>query len=64
MNDHIHLFATETEFTSAYTNDYREPWVSYTMETSGLSYNKGQTPPHDYSKDYLTFNIKSNGDII
>lgn len=49
--DCIHLFDTEAEFTSAYTNDYTEPWVSYCMETSGLSFNKGATPPspsHDY----------------
>jgi uncharacterized protein (TIGR02145 family) len=49
--DHINLFQTNAEFLSAYTNDYAEPWVSFTMETSGLSYNKGTTPPvpsHDY----------------
>ena len=51
---HINLFQTNAEFTSAYTNDYIEPWVSYTMETSGIAYNKGEEP-HDYSQDYLTF---------
>ena len=65
MNDHIHLFATEAEFLSAYTNDYVEPWVSFTMESSGMSFNKEQTPPtHDYSKDCLTFNITSAGTIV
>jgi hypothetical protein len=65
MNDHIHLFATEAEFTSAYTNDYTEPWVSFTMETSGLSYNKksGPTPPSPYLSTPLTFNIISGGTI-
>ena len=48
--DHINLFQTNAEFLSAYTNDYVEPWVSFTMENSGMSYNKesGPTPSHDY----------------
>ena len=61
--DHINLFQTNAEFLSAYTNDYVEPWVSYTRETSGMSYNKGPEPPHDYSQDYLTFEVISGGTI-
>ena len=38
---YIHLFQTVNEFNSARTPDnYVEPWLSYTKETSGLSYNK------------------------
>ena len=44
--DHINLFQTNAEFLSAYNgSDYVEPWLSYTMETSGISFNKKQTPP-------------------
>ena len=44
MAEYIHLFQTEAEFTSAYTNDYHEPWVSYTVETSAITFNKEQLP--------------------
>jgi len=62
---HINLFQTVAEFESAYTNDYIEPWVSYTIEGSGLTYNKksGPVPPHDYSQDYLTFVMLTSGSI-
>jgi hypothetical protein len=47
---HINLFQTVAEFESAYTNDYIEPWLSYTIEGSGLTYNKKTepTPSHEY----------------
>ena len=62
--DHINLFQTNAEFNAAYNgSSYVEPWVSFTMETSGLSFNKGQTPTHDYSQDYLTFEVISGGTI-
>ena len=63
MGKYIHLFETETEFNSAYTGDnYDEPWVSYTMETSGITYNKSE-----YEKllgTPLTFKIISAGTIV
>ena len=46
--DHINLFQTTAEFNAAYNgSSYVEPWVSYTMESSGIVYNKesGPTPP-------------------
>ena len=62
MVDHIRLFETASAFTEAYANDYVEPWVSYVLETSGVAFNKS-VPQHDYSMDYLTFEILSGGDI-
>ena len=44
MAEYIHLFQTEAEFTSAFTNDYKEPWVGYTEATSAVSYNKKAEP--------------------
>lgn len=42
---YIHVFDTDNEFVSAYTgSDYLEPWVSATIETSGVAYNKMQCP--------------------
>ena len=64
MADYIHLFETQADFISAVTNDYHEPWVSYTMETSAVSFNGPEIPQHDYSQDYLTFNIISGGAIV
>ena len=58
----LHLFETEEAFESAYTGDYyHEPWVSYVREGKQVDYNKG---PIDYKKEYLTFEILSDGDII
>lgn len=37
---YIHLFQTVNEFNSAFTNNYVEPWVSYTKESSAVTYNK------------------------
>ena len=46
MGKYLHLFNTETAFTSAYNgSDYLEPWVSYTDETQGqehVDYNKSK----------------------
>ena len=61
MESYLHLFETEQEFDAQYEGSgYTEPWVSYTMETSAVTFNKG---PHDYSQDYLTFEILSAGNI-
>ena len=41
MQDYLHLFESQSAFSSAYTGEeYHEPWVSYTMETSAVTYNK------------------------
>ena len=41
MSKYTHLFNTNDQFVSAYTGTgYTEPWVSYTIESSGVSYNK------------------------
>ena len=62
MGKYLHLFDTENEFISAYTGDeYIEPWVSYCLENSGVSFNKSE-----YEKllgTPLTFNITSPGTI-
>ena len=42
-------------------SNYVEPFVGLVAETREISYNK---PPHDYSQDYLTFNITSGGTIV
>ena len=36
----LHLFETASAYTEARQNDYDEPWVSLTLETSGVNYNK------------------------
>lgn len=60
MERHLHLFDTESEFNEVYNGSgYTDPWVSYIKETSGVTYNKIQQ--HDYSQDYLTFEILGNG---
>ena len=49
--DHINLFQTNAEFNAAYNgSSYVEPWVSFTMENSGMSFNKEPepAPSHDY----------------
>ena len=41
MENYLHLFESQSAFNSAYTGEeYHEPWVSYTMETSSVTYNK------------------------
>ena len=62
MRDYIHLFQTNAQYESARANNYIEPWVGYTRESSGISYNKTE-----YEKLFetpLTFNIISAGTIV
>ena len=41
MCTYIHLYKTEYEFENKYYGDsYNEPWLGFTMESSGTSYNK------------------------
>ena len=41
MGQYLHLFDTVSAFTEAYNGEaYQEPWVSYTEETSAVTYNK------------------------
>lgn len=41
MAKYLHRFDSENEFQAAYNGeDYLEPWVSYTEETSAVTYNK------------------------
>lgn len=62
MRDCIHLFTTEAEFNSAYTSDdYFEPWLSYTKEDEHVGYNK--TEEEKLPEKYLTFEILSAGSI-
>lgn len=59
---HLHSYLTDSEFQAAYNgSDYNEPWASYTIEEEEVNYNK--TEQHDYSLDYLTFRVTSNGVI-
>ena len=37
---YLHLYEAQSEFESAYTNNYVEPWVSYTEENEEVNYNK------------------------
>ena len=63
MENYLHLFETTQEFEAQYNGSgYTEPWVSYTMETSAVTFNKGGGG-HDYSQDYLTFKVVSGGNI-
>ena len=58
---YIHLFKTDSEFTTAYNGpDYIEPWLSLTEETMTISSNKHSV---DFSTEPLTFNILSDGKI-
>ena len=46
---YIHLFDTTAEFDAAYNGTgYTDPWVSYTLESSALTYNKDRTNGHEY----------------
>lgn len=40
MVKHIHYFKTEADFNEARTNNYLEPWVSYTVEGESVAFNK------------------------
>ena len=58
---YIHLFKTNSEFTTAYNGpDYIEPWLSLTEENMTISSNKHSV---DFSTKPLTFNILSDGTI-
>lgn len=39
MGKYIHYFDTEADFNEVRTNNYVEPWVSYTEEGGGVAYN-------------------------
>ena len=56
---HLKKFQTQSQC-ETYMNgsNYVEPFVGFVAETREISYNK-----HDYSQDYLTFNITSPGTI-
>lgn len=38
--DYIHHFGTVNEYNTERTNNYYEPWVSYTDENEEVNYNK------------------------
>lgn len=39
--EYLHLFETEAEFQQEYNGqNYHQPWVSYTVETGEVHYNK------------------------
>ena len=62
MGQYLHNFATEAAFTTAYNNDYTEPWVSLTKPANRVDYNKSE-----YEKlleTPLTFEIIGDGDIV
>lgn len=59
MGPYIHLFDTEAEFNAAYNgNDYVEPWVSYTVQSDRVDYNKKGSP---YLSVPLTVSALENG---
>lgn len=59
---YIHLFKTDSEFTTAYNGpDYIEPWLSLTEETMTIGTSKPKLT--DFSAEPLTFNILSDGTI-
>ena len=57
MGKYLHLFDTEVEFDAVYNNDetYYEPWVSLTLDSDRVDYNKTE------SIEPLTFKITSPG---
>ena len=58
VDNWIRLFQTQNQYGSARTDDYYEPWVSYTEATSAVSYNKTMVERE------LTFKILSAGTIV
>ena len=57
----IHLFSSTTEYENMRTNDYKEPWVSYTLQDKEVNFNKSE-----YEKlleTPLTTIAKENGAI-
>ena len=61
MARYVHLFDTLNEYKSARALNYKEPWFSYTRETSGVSYDK--TEEEKMKEGPLTFEILSGGSI-
>lgn len=53
---YLHYFETEAAFNQARSNNYEEPWTSYT-NGKGLDFNK------DFNKEYFTLNILTSGTI-
>lgn len=44
-HQYLHPFDTDAEFEAAYSGEnYKEPWVSYTIENEEVNYNR-ETPP-------------------
>lgn len=49
MGQHLRLFQTISEFESAYNGTgYTEPWVSYIIQNSGITYNKDPFNGYEY----------------
>ena len=62
MAKYIHLFETAAEYETTRNNNYKEPWASYTLEDSGISFNK--TEYEKLLEMPLTFEILSGGTIV
>ena len=61
MSTYIHLFESNSEYNEERESNYKEPWVSYTVQNEKVNYNKSE-----YEKllgTPLTFEITSNGTI-
>lgn len=50
-NKYLHLFETQAQFDNARQNNYREPWVSLTMATEKVDYNKIVNESEDLDSD-------------
>lgn len=59
MSEYIYYFETEADFNQARSNNYSEPWVSYT-EGKGVDYNKPYDP---YLHMPFTIEALGNGNI-
>ena len=56
QNDYLHYFQTVTEYKDERENNYYEPWVSLTVENSGVAFNKtSKEEEEEYLKTPLTF---------
>lgn len=61
---YIDKFSTSGDVQTAINNGtLLKPYVAYVEASESLDWNTKE-PPHDYSKDYLTFEILSDGDIM
>ena len=62
MAEYLHLFETEEEFQEARSDNYKEPWVSVTVENDNrVDFNKSEY--EKLPETPLTFEITSNGNI-